>query len=119
VRCCFQLLILCGEAGALAGSCAAGRGGCSDGFDAVKTANQRWRGEWFPPRNQYNSPHKLSGRALDCDPPDPALQLSVLSAVPLQLYHLVFDLELFLLQPVDLEVVGARSRHFFLDLQFQ
>jgi hypothetical protein len=42
--------------------------------------------------------------------PIPASQLSMLSAVILQLYHLVFYPELFLLEPVDLEIVGAWSR---------
>ena len=81
--------------------------------------NPAERGEWSLRGNQYHWPPTNRVGAPVTDPPNPALQLSVLSAVTLQLYHLVFDPELFLLQPVDLEVVGARSRHFFLDLQFQ
>ena len=43
----------------------------------------------------------------------------MLVAVTLQLYHLVFDPELFLFQSVDLEIVGAWSRQLFLYLQLQ
>src|SRR5262245_28039249 len=44
---------------------------------------------------------------------------SVLLAVALQLDHLVLDFQLFLLQPADLEIIGARSGHLFLDPRLQ
>src|SRR5262249_54256720 len=44
---------------------------------------------------------------------------SVLLAVALQLDHLVLDFELFLLQPADLGIIGARSGHLFLDPRLQ
>ena len=43
----------------------------------------------------------------------------MLLAVALQLDHLVLDFELFLLQPADLEIIGARSGHLFLDPRLQ
>src|SRR6478735_800426 len=47
------------------------------------------------------------------------LRRSVLPAVPLQLGQLFLDAELFLFHLADLEVVGARSRQFLLDLQLE
>src|SRR5262245_6129209 len=43
----------------------------------------------------------------------------VLPAVQLQFHDFVFDLELFLLQPADLQIVGTRSGHLFLDSRLQ
>src|SRR5262245_43202414 len=53
-----------------------------------------------------NLPHRLGGR-------------SVLLAVALQFDHLVLDFDLFLFQPADLKIIGARSGHLFLDPRFQ
>jgi len=68
--------------------------------------------------NNKLTAHGPRGRATRADPPYLA-DLTSVAAITLQLIHLVFDLELFLLQPADLELVGAWSRHFFLDLQLQ
>ena len=43
----------------------------------------------------------------------------MLLTIALQLDHLVLDSKLFLLQPADLEIIGARSGHLFLDPRLQ